>query len=179
MKSTLKKLSLVILTALMLTAVFQVNAFAGTKTVKPKNQAFTTSHSTAERKSKTVKKGTYKVKLSPKKGKAQGYLKFKAPKTGTYTFTVSGLTTNSNYGNGHVSFEVINSYNSNYITTVKVKTNGGKNTALFVATKNATTGDKVYRTLKSRYGKLRLQKNQTVYIHFYMLSTTSFKLNIK
>lgn len=174
MRKILRKSVLLMLVLSLLVGGMVTTTFAATKSLK--KQGFTTSTSTADKKAITVKKGTTTVKLS-KKG--TGYLKFKATATKTYSFKLSGLKS----GNGRYScgyFYVMRKYGTagQYIGQEKLKTYGGKNSALYVATKNGTTGKKLYRYRTSRTGKIKLNKGETVYLYFSFYTKDQLKLKI-
>ena len=175
MRKILRKSVLLMLVMSLLVGGMVTTTFAATKSLK--KQGFTTSTSTADKKAITVKKGTTTVKLS-KKG--TGYLKFKATATKTYSFKLSGLKS----GNGRYScgyFYVMRKYGTagQYIGQEKLKTYGGKNSALYVATKNSTySTKKLYQYRTSRTGKIKLNKGEMVYLYFSFSSKDQLKLKI-
>ncbi len=152
--------------ALALVVAFDVSpAFAaGKKTVR--TQGFTTSTSVAKRKATRVTRGT--TRLTIKGGK--GYMKFKAPKTKTYTFTMSNMKSNRFSASGY--WYIMKSYGSGgrYIGQVPVRTQGGRTTAMWMGVNGrnpGSTGKKIYRTLAKRSAKIKLKKGEEVYIYVY------------
>ena len=161
MKAAMKKVISLFLVLTMVISFSSVSTYAATK--KLKNQTFTTDTAVANRKALSVKKGTYTVKL-PSKGK--GYLKFKAPKKATYSFTLSKLKASSSYSCGY--FYVMRKYGTTnqYIGQEKLKQKGGKQEAMNIATRNSTSGKVISRYLTSRTGKITLRKGEVVYLYF-------------
>lgn len=147
-------------------------------------------------KAPAVKTGTTTVIAKPYKGSnnstktktAVSWVKFTAPKAGTYQFTIS------NYGvkgdssailHGAVTMMTGKStysgakYPKSYL---KVKTQGGKVYTLWLCSASAyrnygkiTTGT----SLTSRTATVKLKKGQVVYLDFNNSKTVSCKLNIK
>ena len=161
-----------------LAAILVLPSQAATRKVK--NQDFTSTISTVKKKAVTAKKGTQTVKLLG----SGGFLKFKAPKTKTYTFTGYGVKKPSGEYSSYGYFylmTVSGSGSYKYLKINNVKTKGGKNTALYInSNKNSTSGKKATRSLKSRSGSIKLKKGQTVYIYSWFTSKkTSYKLKIK
>ena len=171
----LKRSVALLLTMIMVLTLTSVPAFAKTKTIKMKGAAYTSRTADMSRSAKTVKKGTYILKTSKKKG---GFLKFTATKTKTYTFTISHYSTNKSYCNGYWYIMTQSKYSPDYYYSTEVKTQGGKTSSLYICSKSNTSGKKVHRFLKSRYGKIKLQKGQTVYIYLYYTGGNA-KLKIK
>ena len=148
---------------------------ASAKTKKLKNADFDTNTAKVSKKATTIKKGSYTFKFG---SKHKGYLKFKAPKTATYTFTLSGLKSRK-YNCGYWYIMTENSYNPAYISNNQVKTQGGSMYSLYYATKNSTYGEKKYRYLKSRYGKIKLSQGQTAYIYIFCTGAGTFNFKVK
>lgn len=106
--------------------------------------------------------------------KNDSYVKFTAKKTGTYTFTISNIATikpndpDMNLGNLYIK-----KMQYNYLSSQKVKTNGGSNSCLFTATKysyehyHKTKKPKTSSYLATRYGKIKLNAGETVYLQYY------------
>lgn len=173
MKKILGRLTLVMVIAMMLVGMTPVMASA--KTVKMNAAGFTTSAAVAENVSKPVRGGKMTVKV-PKKG--SGYLKFTAPVNKVYSFTFSNIKS-GRYNCGHINLMTRYGRNLSSITTNKVNTKGGQSYSLYLATKNSKYGQKAYRYLKKRTGKIYLQKGQTVYIYISMVNKCSMNLKIK
>ena len=175
MRRLLKKSLLMILVLGLLVGGMTTTTFAATK--KLKKQSFTTTTAVANKKALTVKKGTTTVKLS---SKGCGYLKFKASKAKTYSFTLSNLKSGAGgYTCGY--FYVMRKYGSSnqYIGQEPLKTYGGKSTSLYVATRNGTYGEKAGQYRTSRTGKIKLNKGEVVYLYFSFYNKDSLKLKIK
>ena len=141
-----------------------------------------------------VKKGTTKVIFNFKgKSNYYPYIRFKAPEKKTYTLTFYNLNAvrkadrSRNSVNGYINLELLN----NGVPTIKkVKTNYGKAKSLKLASKNfysrnrrSSGKKKVYRYLKKRFAKIKLDKGEVVYISGYFAgvskSKASFYLKIK
>ena len=102
------------------------------------------------------------------------------PKTRTYTFTVSGLTTRYRYNLGRAYLEKRHYTWENAPSSIRFRTQGGRCRTLYYATKSSTSGKKLYRSLKSRYAKVKLKKNEVVYLSFSVAERgRSLKLSIK
>lgn len=175
MKKILSRLTIVMIMAVILASVTPVMASA--KTIRLKPQSFVTRTKTAKKKSTTVKKGTTTI-VMPTNGK--GYLKFKATKKKKYTFTLSGLRPGKTgtYANGY--FYVMRKYGSGkYISMDRMKTQGGKSSALYLSNKNPKPPITSGSFLTSRSGKIKLKKNEVVYLYFSFWTGDVLKLNIK
>ena len=164
--SKAKKTILLLMVMLMTTAV-PVAAMAAVKTVK--KSEFTTKLSAAEKKGLTVKKGKTVLKVS------QGYVKFTAPASGKYTFTFAGLKqlSSKGYEVGHTSFMKKSPYSDTSITTLMIKTKGGKTSAMDLCTKafhnKNNKGKKITTStyIPSRSTTLSLKKGEKVFIYMY------------
>lgn len=180
MRIITKKIPMLFLAFVFAFGLMAVTASAAKKipVKKLKNQGFTTTKSVANKKAVSVKKGTYTIKMGTK---SSGYLKFKAPKTKSYKFTFSKLKTNTSYTCGHAYIMTDSKYGNGYITYATMKTQGGSNSVLWLATKNSSTSvHKKDRFLASRYGTIKLTKGQVVYIYLNIVNPkTSLRLNIK
>lgn len=145
------------------TTIEPVNVEAKTKTITLKPQS-RTSYAEETRAKKISKKGTYNIKVKDNGGYFEGYLKFVAPKAGTYKFAFSKVkdakkkpvsgsvyaTTPGEYGLYDINFN-------------------GSTPELYLANKNSG----VYK--KSQTGKLSLRKNQAVYLFFSFQKSYSSK----
>lgn len=129
----------------------------------------------------SVKKGTTKITVTNK----QSWVKFKAPSTRTYTFTVSKVTTNNSAG--AVVATLFQKAKESELAGYKVQTNQGKR--YFMLTYGAKTSKKYkgkYETfagerckiISKNYAKLSLKKGKTVYIRSQANGTGSFNLTI-
>lgn len=150
--------------ALMLVATFAATpAYAAAKkTVK--KQGFTTSLAKVKKKAAKVKRGT--TSLTIKKGK--GWLKFKAPKTKTYTFTFSDVKSAEFSSNAFVGVYKVAKYSSSSVASVKVKTKGGKSNTLWLSCNGyAHANEMLERPIAKRSGKIKLAKGEWVYLYFY------------
>ena len=196
-----------VLTALVPTTSMEVQAAKKAKKV-------TTNHNW--RKAPTVKVGTTKVtakKLKNSYGKEKnimlpGFIKFKAPKAGTYQFTISNLARN---GKGYTKIvcpeckllkipqkedprtyteeDVIfwtgdGSANSIWPEKyLKVKTKGGKSNTLCLATEKHPyiehEGTMVEACLPSRTATVKLSQGQVVYMGLRSVSLNTCTLKIK
>ena len=173
MKKILSRLTLVMVISMVLVGMTPVAASA--KTIKLKPREFTTKTRVAQKKSKVVKKGTTTVVMPPN---GRGYLRFKAAKNKKYTFTLSGLRTKKSYSNGY--FYVMRKYGSGkYISMEKLKTQGGKTSALYISTEDHKYSELKYAFLTSRYGKIKLRRNEVVYLYFNFSAGDYLTLNIK
>lgn len=174
MNKTMKRILAACFTLAMITLVFAVPASA--KTIKPKETKFLTSYNDAYKISTAVKQGvTYKVKMAYKRA---CFLRFKVPKTKTYTFKCYNITGKNSDIFGY--FYVMRKYSStaNSITMTKVKTQGGNASTLWISKKGS---NKVTETsyLKSRYGKVKLNKGEVVFIYIYSgyINTVNLKIS--
>ena len=170
MKKKLSRILIVIAAMTMMLGMMTITASA--KTIKPKKNDFTTSAAKAAKKSTTVKKGNYTIIVPKTKKSSYGsfFLKFTAPSTKTYTFTISGLVPESGdtYCNGHGYVMVGSKYGGDSITMATVKTEGGKNSSLYYSCKDPDSySSKIYAYLKKRSAKIKLNAGQTVYLYCY------------
>lgn len=176
MKSLKRRSLALALAVVLMTGMLGLTADAAAKkTVK--NQNFTTTTSTINKKATTVKKGTTTLTFT----KGQGYVKFKAPSTKTYKFTFSNLTGKDVY-TAFVEVQTKSKYSSKYSFMTPVTTKGGKTETLWLLQKNKTYkgGKLLSRPLKTRAGKIKLKKNQMIYFYFYNgKHKGSVKLNVK
>ena len=125
-------------------------------------QTFTTKSATVHKKAVTIKKGT--TKLTYKAG--VGYVKFKAKKTKTYSFTVSSVKSKKFSSATYVSFYTKSAYKSKSLASKKVSTKGGKNNTLWLSCNGYShSGKLIYRPLATRTGKVKLKKGQWIYLY--------------
>ncbi|WP_029320174.1 hypothetical protein [Butyrivibrio sp. AE3004] len=122
------------------------------------------------------KTGTYKVSLKKNGGVYYGYLKFVAPKTKTYTITLSDLKCKGNeqvYGGVQTEMEVGDGTDS--IKHVEIQTKGGTNTVLQLAHKKQGSN-----LIPKRTGKITLTEGQTLYLcYVFIVKTKGKKLTSK
>lgn len=172
-------LSFVLVFAIAFAFVNPMTVSAKTKNISVKYRDYTSNRDAAAKKATTVKTGTYNVALAGKNGWHRGYVKFTAPKSKTYAFTLSNVSSDSGkFTNGYVN---IMKFNGRYISSSKVSTQGGKTYTLWVANKNQGSGTSGCRT--SRTGKVHINQGETVYLYLSLLEPSSKKayltLNIK
>ncbi len=130
---------------------------------------------------KAVKKGSYHITTVKNGYTGEGFLKFTAPKTKTYTFTVSNLyAPNDEYANGYLAIMKKNFSSSVVVSFQDVKTKSGKKNSINFATEDQLDGEPYY---KVAYGKYKIKKGETVYLYFSASGTNSdavtLDLNIK
>lgn len=148
------------------------------------------------KKSPAVKTGTTIVTARPYKDSnnkkknmtAVSWVKFTAPKAGTYQFTFSDYVVKANKNEkfyGCITmYTGISSYaDSPYPQTyLKVKTNGGKTNTLWMCSPSAYIKPvkvDVYDSLPSRTATVKLKKGQIVFMDFNNGSTINCKVKIK
>lgn len=146
--------------ALMYAAFNPAYVSAKTKNITLKKHDLATYESEVKNSTTIKKKGTYKVKVKLNQGQEmQGYLKFVAPKKGTYSFELSKVKEGKNKAiYGYVYGSTPGDYD--YLYDVRFKTKGGTNPRLNVGSK------KNGEYLKTRTGKVSLKKNQKLYLYF-------------
>lgn len=169
---------LVMLTAVtMMTEPFQAEVQA----------ARTVTAAKTWKKAPTIKKkGTYNVNDK----KNDGYIRFVAPKTGTYTISVYN---NRDWGKSsaatqHLGSFYVYKYNPDYksLSMQTLKTNYGKNWTFKISSLNwynryYKSGKKNSSTyLYNRYAKIKLKKGETIYIQsFWTGKKHQYNLKIK
>ena len=155
-----------------------IEAQAATKSVKKISYSSTLT-SKIKNNATVVKRGTTKLKLGH-----QGYLRFKAPATKTYSFKFSGQTSssgNTNNGYAYIMNPVYSSYSKKYtLERLQFSTTGGKATTAWYHTKAYADTEKTTSAfLASRTCKLKLKKGQTVYLYMYFANNGTINLTIK
>ena len=165
-KKILMALALVLCVAAFVPATASVQAEANTKKVTA-NRNY--------KKAPALKFGiTYKVTEKVN----HSMVKFTAPRNGTYKVTISNIATlpkvkgrtDHNLGNLYIRKPY---YNGKYLMSQTVKTQGGRYSCLFTATKDSYNhfykGQKVKTGtyLASRYGKIKLKKGETIYMDYF------------
>ncbi len=148
-----------------------------------------------EKKAKVVGVGTTAVtaKKSSKDDMHHAYLKFKAPKAGSYVFTLSDFKTKGIKASKDVEiggFSLLTKDAYGYIPET-VKTEGGKTERMNICTGAATKDDyfkslnkkrkKLERYLPKRTATMKLKKGETVWIYvtYTNYRQFSYKLKIK
>ncbi len=148
------------------------------------------------RKAPAAKTGTtivtarpYKESNNRKKAMtAVSWVKFTAPKAGTYQFTFSDYVVKANKNEkfyGAITMHTgISSYaDSSYPQTyLKVKTNGGKTYTLYMCSPSAyikPAKADTYDSLSTRTATVKLKKGQIVFMDFNNGSTITCKVKIK
>lgn len=116
------------------------------------------------------------------------WVKFTAPKAGTYQFTISDLTVKGKSNTTVVSavgmWTGVNTWSgSTYPQSyLKVKTKGGKTSTLWLCSKNAYLSSGKVSTatsLPSRTATVKLKKGQVVYISFNQSYNVTYKVKVK
>lgn len=145
---------------------------------------------TTEKKAKTVKKGTTVVTV-PKSSKSFGYIKFKAPSTKTYKFTLKNIRRYGKKSSGDiihtsVDFTTKDSYGGKKY--LSFKQNGSNEYSLWLCSQKSWKINKPYTkkvtsstSYPTRTASIRLKKGQTVYLSFCNVSDfkVSYDLTIK
>ena len=160
------KLFAAVLAILMVLAVTPATAFAATrKSVKSYKINFQQSATYMQKKATAVKKGTTNLTF---KGES-GLIKFKAPKKGYYTFTVTNCKTKVSSDNNCYFSVYKNSPYGNYITSQQVKTAGGKGSTLWLSINNHAFDNysNAYgKPIKTRSAKkVKLKKGEMIYFY--------------
>ncbi len=163
-----KTIALTLAATIFFTLTNPVYVQAKPKTINVKSHSEEYIASRAKKYASTVKKGTYTLKFKKAPGSYyRGYLKFTAPKKGTYSFTLSNLkTSNKKQVSGWMAC-CKSEYGSLYYANLKTK--GGTFDQLFVNDRKIRI---MPNYLTSRTGKLKLKKNETVYLYFQFIGTT-------
>lgn len=169
MKKALKRSLVITLVAVLLIGTFAVTADAAMKrTVKLKT--FTTTSRVVNKAASKVKKGTTTLVFP----KSEGFLKFVAPATKTYSFTFSNLKDKKDtYGfvkflkkKKHIPGQ---SDDFNDLKILDIATKGGKDECLYIASTGLpedNTGPVISRYLHKRTGKIKLRKGEVLYIFY-------------
>ncbi len=163
----------VVSVALVASLVFAtpISAEAKTKTKSLKSiPSFSTEINYIDSVSTTVGKGNYKFKIKNKKYDAKSYVKFVAPATKRYTFTLSSLKSNKgNYANGFLDFSRPDGAMTSFIESNEFKTNAPMSgtSGLHFASKYNKRSPSFPTTRKVT---VNLNEGETVYIYFDILS---------
>lgn len=180
MNIKIKKTIMMIVMAMALIGCFSV---VNASQVSAKTVRATTNY----KKAKKIKKGTHTIIVNSNYSGKMSYVKFKAPKTKKYTFTISNMVTNGtktdgkDIQSGHVQFAHHDRYG---MSNKKVKTQGGKDYALYICTQDSwnvsPNFNGVYSELPSRSTTFKMKKGETIYISsWFTAPQTSFVINIK
>lgn len=137
------------------------------------------NNATETKAKKITKKGTYNIKVKTTDNYwYKGWMKFKAPKTATYSFVFSNVNSKKKPVSGYVLGSFATEYGS--WMPANFSTKGGKSEYLYLASK------KSYDRLTKRTGKIKLKKGQEIYLYFEFqkqfkgkAGTMSIKLNVK
>lgn len=185
MKRQLRRSIILLVISMLALGCMVISASAAKKipVKKLKNLDYKASCARIKKNATTVKTGTCRVQVGKKKS---GYVKFKAPKTKDYTFTLSGVKTTNKYGysTDFANIKYIKRYSfskKEYLYDYQVRTQGGKAFTLWFGTKKSVSNYNTnLSTRASRYGKIKLNKGETVYLYFYFsYAGDSCQLNIK
>ena len=148
-----------------------MSTYAATRTIK--EVSYGAKRTKVAKKATKVKKGKTIIIVG------QGWAKFKAPKTKTYTFTLSNIVTKGvdparDINNGYF---LLGYFERNYFWSKRIKQNGQKVGSAYVCTpyswslqsesvKAHPTG---YTSLPSRSVKLKVRKGATLYMYFWFV----------
>ncbi len=175
-KRSINRVLITAIAAVLLGIMMVMPAFAKTTTVKPKSMYIKAGvqDSTIIKKAAKVKAGTTKVMLPSKKGTC--VLKFTATKSKTYTFTFSGLkpTSDSNISLGFFSFLTRVTPGVDKLKMVPANTKNGSQTIVQYGSSNMYAA---YPT--SNYGKIKLNKGDTVFVYVAASHGKSINCKIK
>lgn len=135
-------------------------------------------------KAPTVKTGTTIVTSKKAKTSTAKWVKFKAPKTGTYKFTVSDFSPADVINCGHFVFYT---NPASYDRLTNLKTEGGRNDSFSIASKRFMnnyrpgTVKKKDRYRTSRSATIKMTKGQVVYMRLFYTTGDkyTYKLKIK
>lgn len=180
-KRVLVALTFAVAVAVMIPATGSVEAQAAKKVTGHANW----------KKAPTVKiNQTYKVTSKNKNGT---FVKFKAPKAGKYVVTISNINSigvkASDVDHNLANFYIKKQSSGDYLSWVKVKTQGGKTDWLRMATPDSYndyykgTKVKVSTYLNKRTATLTLKKGETIYVNMSYFtgkkSRCTYNLKIK
>lgn len=180
-RRNIKRITAVLVAFIVAMAVLPAASYARTITTTPITSGMSVAQFVS--KTKAAKTGNTTIKVKAK----AGYIKFKATKNKTYTFTVDKVKQSNDVP---IIAWVVAKIKSNATVPVRVRTNEGKREALFTTTakiaklakENGITNKiegKTYKYLSKRYVKIALKKGQTIYLCFKGGTSGSCRLNIK
>ena len=163
--------------ALLLALIVAATPAEAARRVTVKRGTFTTSTAGVNKRAIPVKSGV--TNLTIKKG--QGYLKFMAPATKTYTFTFSRVR--SKYvGASFVEIQMRSKILPKFTFLEKLETRGGESDTLWLSVNGYKDKHNkgVKRCLASRTGQIKLTKGEEIFFYFYNNSAkTTARLVIK
>ena len=163
-KWSLKRLATLSLALIIALSMFSpLTAEAKTKNVKVTSQSYTSSITKVKKKAKKVSIGTTNLTYSKVNGRGEGYVKFTAPKTKNYKFTVNSLKcSKGSFTNGHITaYMVKGSGKYQYLSSVSFKST---NSYQHIASKKSKYD------MTNMKGTLKLNKGETVYIYCSFLA---------
>ena len=180
MKKLIRKVISILLIAVIFASVAMSDA--ASIEVQAAKKVKTTVTENKYKKSPMVKTGTTTIT-----SKKRCFVKFKAPKTKTYTFTVSNVYNTSDKSDPICGdFSIYKLEYGKIFTSQTVTTQGGKvcnanvasSTYLKGEDQSGVSGKNKYRT--SRYAKIKLKKGETVYVRtFFTCDKCTYTLKIK
>lgn len=162
--SKVLRVTALIMVFTMLAALLPAQAFAATWTKKSLQPIYSHDSSSVQKKKATKIKKTGRYALTLKNG--AGIIKFTAKKTKTYSFTFSNLKSSEVQDLGCV----IGICNASATAWKDLSTKEGTRPRLPLVSASMANGKQfkfdgyTYRSLKTRTGKLKLKKGQSVYI---------------
>ena len=169
MNKTLKRFMTLVLVITMTTTMTMGVYATVRKTVQPCR--LTTVFTTANKAAPYLSKGTTVVTFTG----GYGFVKFKAPATKEYSFTVSGVKgakgkNNTSFAETYVAIPSRTTWTGfktdPYLKAVKTKTRGGSSYTLkLTANGKRESGTGTSRYLKSRTGTYKLRKGQVMFIY--------------
>ncbi len=164
-----KMMSLLMVLAISLTFLNPLNAEAKTKTIKmKKSDTYLSYVEDLEKASTNIKSGTYNIVQQKSNGIFHGYLKFVAPKSKTYTITLSNLKCKGNepVNCGVMLYTPLND-GSDSVKSIIPKTKGG--------IMNFSSKNRGGSYVKTRKGTFKLAKGQVLYIEYNTIVKTKGK----
>lgn len=181
-RQNIKRITAVLIAFIVAMAVLPATSYA--KTVKAINITSGMTWTAFKKKAPSVTRGTTTIKVNKK----EGYVKFKATATKTYTFTIDNLKLNDDVP---VLIGLIGKLSSsNTWKRVKTRSNEGVRNLWFItnsriaklAKQNKVTyklDGKNCKYLAKRFAKVALKKGQVVYLDMYGSAAGSVRVNIK
>ncbi len=181
-KNALVALSFAVAVAVMIPAAGSVEAQAAKTVTAQKNW----------KKAKAVKTGTTVVNIKAANCQ-ESYVKFKAPKAGTYKITFSNLKTKGvSKEDFRIGFFTIAKKAGSGLTHAEFNSNAGKTNAVMFASKYAMTTSTIkdhnkkeakrMRYSATPYAKIKLKKGEIIYITMFSLpdkQACSYTVKIK
>ncbi len=161
-ESVKKAITIVLAAAIIFTLSNPLQVQAAKKvTLKSYTKDYTVSQ--IKKASTTLKKGTYNIRIKQFGGGAyRGYIKFVAPKAGTYSFTFSNCKTDDKKHILGSAFVQTPDKFGGLGGIIEFSTKGGKTNTLWMGSKK----DPSYpECITTRTGKVKLKKGQNIYLH--------------